>query len=337
MSQDFAAEVAAHVRAGSGRPVNASTLMEVWQGLSRSVIDRVADDWNHTTATYKAGRMEHYLSAEFLMGRALLNNLSNLGIEDDARAALAAHGLNLTDVLEQEPDAALGNGGLGRLAACFLDSCATLDLPVDGYGILYRYGLFRQVFSDGFQIEEPDSWMEDEYPFIIRREEARRVVHYADLDVFAVPYDMPVTGYGTSNVNTLRLWKAEPIHEFDYDAFNSQRFTDAIVDRERTMDISRVLYPNDTTYEGKVLRVRQQYFFCSATLQELIDNYVEHHGANLNGFADFNAIQLNDTHPVLAIPELMRLLMDEHGLGWDAAWTVVTRTFAYTNLSLIHI
>lgn len=183
MSQDFAAGVAAHVRAGSGRPVNASTLMEVWQGLSRSVIDRVADDWNHTTATYKAGRMEHYLSAEFLMGRALLNNLSNLGIEDDARAALAAHGLNLTDVLEQEPDAALGNGGLGRLAACFLDSCATLDLPVDGYGILYRYGLFRQVFSDGFQIEEPDSWMEDEYPFIIRREEARRVVHYADLEI----------------------------------------------------------------------------------------------------------------------------------------------------------
>ena len=335
MSQDFAAEVAAHVRAGSGRPVNASTLMEVWQGLSRSVIDRVADDWNHTTATYKAGRMEHYLSAEFLMGRALLNNLSNLGIEDDARAALAAHGLNLTDVLEQEPDAALGNGGLGRLAACFLDSCATLDLPVDGYGILYRYGLFRQGFSDGFQIEEPDSWMEDEYPFIIRREEARRVVHYADLDVFAVPYDMPVTGYGTSNVNTLRLWKAEPIHEFDYDAFNSQRFTDAIVDRERTMDISRVLYPNDTTYEGKVLRVRQQYFFCSATLQELIDNYVEHHGANLNGFADFNAIQLNDTHPVLAIPELMRLLMDEHGLGWDAAWAVVTRTFAYTNHTVL--
>mgnify|MGYP002716183018 CR=1 FL=1 len=335
MSQDFAAEVAAHVRAGSGRPVNASTLMEVWQGLSRSVIDRVADDWNHTTATYKAGRMEHYLSAEFLMGRALLNNLSNLGIEDDARAALAAHGLNLTDVLEQEPDAALGNGGLGRLAACFLDSCATLDLPVDGYGILYRYGLFRQVFSDGFQIEEPDSWMEDEYPFIIRREEARRVVHYADLDVFAVPYDMPVTGYGTSNVNTLRLWKAEPIHEFDYDAFNSQRFTDAIVERERTSDISRVLYPNDTTFEGKVLRVRQQYFFCSASLQEIVDNYVKHHGENLTDFAKYNSIQLNDTHPVLSIPELMRILLDEHGMGWDEAWEIVTHTFAYTNHTVL--
>ncbi|WP_130864648.1 glycogen/starch/alpha-glucan phosphorylase [Acidipropionibacterium timonense] len=335
MSNDFGCDVAAQVRAESGRPVDSSTTMEVWQGLSRAVVSRVATDWNRTTRQYRAGRMEHYFSAEFLMGRALLNNLSNLGMVEQARSALAAHGINLSDVLDQEPDAALGNGGLGRLAACFLDSCATLDLPVDGYGILYRYGLFRQSFSDGFQVEEPDSWMEDEYPFIIRREEAKRVVHYADLDVYAVPYDMPITGYGTKNVNTLRLWKAEPIREFDYDAFNSQRFTDAIVDRERTMDISRVLYPNDTTYEGKVLRVRQQYFFCSASLQEMVDNYVEHHGANLNGFADFNSIQLNDTHPVLAIPELMRLLMDEHGLGWDAAWAVVRRTFAYTNHTVL--
>ena len=248
---------------------------------------------------------------------------------------MGAFGQNLTDVLEQEPDAALGNGGLGRLAACFLDSCATLDLPVNGYGILYRYGLFKQLFSDGFQTEHPDSWMEEGYPFIIRREEAQRIVTYNDLTVRAIPYDMPITGYGTKNVGTLRLWRAESMEDFDYDAFNSQRFTDAIVERERTADISRVLYPNDTTYEGKVLRVRQQYFFCSASLQEIIENYITHHGEDLSGFADYNAIQLNDTHPVLAIPELMRLLMDEHHLGWDTAWDIVTRTFAYTNHTVL--
>ena len=279
--------------------------------------------------------MEHYFSAEFLMGRALLNNLSNLGMVDEAREALAALGKDLSVVLEEEPDAALGNGGLGRLAACFLDSCATLDLPVAGYGILYRYGLFKQLFDNGFQTEHPDPWMEEGYPFVIRREEEQRIVRYADLTVRAIPYDMPITGYGTQNVNTLRLWKAEPMEEFDYDAFNSQRFTDAIVDRERTMDISRVLYPNDTTFEGKVLRVRQQYFFCSASLQAIVDNYVAEHGSDLRGFAEYNAIQLNDTHPVLAIPELMRILMDEHGLGWEDAWDVVSRTFAYTNHTVL--
>ena len=269
------------------------------------------------------------------MGRALLNNLTNLGLVDEAAKAVDSFGRNLSDVLEQEPDAALGNGGLGRLAACFLDSCATLDLPVAGYGILYRYGLFKQLFSDGFQTEHPDAWMEEGYPFVIRREEAQRIVRYNDLTVRAIPYDMPITGYGTKNVGTLRLWKAESMEEFDYDAFNSQRFTDAIVERERTADISRVLYPNDTTYEGKLLRVRQQYFFCSASLQEIVENYVTHHGEDLRGFSDYNAIQLNDTHPVLAIPELMRILMDEHGLGWDDAWAEVTKTFAYTNHTVL--
>jgi len=309
--------------------------MEAWQGLSAAIIDRIADRWHATERTYAVGRMEHYFSAEFLMGRALLNNLSNLGMVDEAREALAALGKDLSVVLEEEPDAALGNGGLGRLAACFLDSCATLDLPVAGYGILYRYGLFKQLFDNGFQTEHPDPWMEEGYPFVIRREEEQRIVRYADLTVRAIPYDMPITGYGTQNVNTLRLWKAEPMEEFDYDAFNSQRFTDAIVDRERTMDISRVLYPNDTTFEGKVLRVRQQYFFCSASLQAIVDNYVAEHGSDLRGFAQFNAIQLNDTHPVLAIPELMRILMDEHGLGWEDAWDVVSRTFAYTNHTVL--
>ncbi|MCL3778086.1 MULTISPECIES: glycogen/starch/alpha-glucan phosphorylase [unclassified Actinomyces] len=335
MTQNLASTVPSQVRAVSGRPAEASTQMEVWQGLSAAVVDAIADSWHATDERYRAGRMEHYFSAEFLMGRALLNNLTNLGLVEEAQRAVGAFGQDLTDVLEQEPDAALGNGGLGRLAACFLDSCATLDLPVNGYGILYRYGLFKQLFDDGFQTEHPDAWMEEGYPFVIRREEAQRIVRYQDLTVRAVPHDMPITGYGTRNVNTLRLWKAEPMEEFDYEAFNSQRFTDAIVERERTADISRVLYPNDTTYEGKVLRVRQQYFFCSASLQEIVDTYVAHHGEDLRGFSTYNAVQLNDTHPVLAIPELMRLLMDEHHLGWDEAWAEVTRTFAYTNHTVL--
>ena len=335
MSRSLEEQLKSQVRAVSGRPERVSTEMEAWQGLSAAIIDRIADRWHATERTYAVGRMEHYFSAEFLMGRALLNNLSNLGMVDEAREALAALGKDLSVVLEEEPDAALGNGGLGRLAACFLDSCATLDLPVAGYGILYRYGLFKQLFDNGFQTEHPDPWMEEGYPFVIRREEEQRIVRYADLTVRAIPYDMPITGYGTQNVNTLRLWKAEPMEEFDYDAFNSQRFTDAIVDRERTMDISRVLYPNDTTFEGKVLRVRQQYFFCSASLQAIVDNYVAEHGSDLRGFAEYNALQLNDTHPVLAIPELMRILMDEHGLGWEDAWDVVSRTFAYTNHTVL--
>lgn len=335
MSRSLEEQLKSQVRAVSGRPERVSTEMEAWQGLSAAIIDRIADRWHATERTYAVGRMEHYFSAEFLMGRALLNNLSNLGMVDEAREALAALGKDLSVVLEEEPDAALGNGGLGRLAACFLDSCATLDLPVAGYGILYRYGLFKQLFDNGFQTEHPDPWMEEGYPFVIRREEEQRIVRYADLTVRAIPYDMPITGYGTQNVNTLRLWKAEPMEEFDYDAFNSQRFTDAIVDRERTMDISRVLYPNDTTFEGKVLRVRQQYFFCSASLQAIVDNYVAERGSDLRGFAEYNAIQLNDTHPVLAIPELMRILMDEHSLGWEDAWDVVSRTFAYTNHTVL--
>ena len=335
MTQNLVTTVPSAVRSVSGHPAEASTQMEVWQGLSAAVVDAIADNWYTTDQRYRAGRMEHYFSAEFLMGRALLNNLTNLGLVRQAQEAVGAFGQNLSEILEQEPDAALGNGGLGRLAACFLDSCATLDLPVAGYGILYRYGLFKQLFSDGFQTEHPDPWMEEGYPFVIRREEAQRIVTYNDLTVRAIPYDMPITGYGTRNVNTLRLWRAESMEEFDYDAFNSQRFTDAIVERERTADISRVLYPNDTTYEGKVLRVRQQYFFCSASLQEIVENYVTHHGDDLSGFADFNSVQLNDTHPVLAIPELMRLLMDEHHLGWDAAWDVVSHTFAYTNHTVL--
>lgn len=325
----------AQVRTVAGRTPENSTDYEFWTGLSAALIEQIADRWEKTTQAYAAGRQQHYFSAEFLMGRAMLNNLTNLGMVDEAKKAVSAFGKNLTDVLESEHDAALGNGGLGRLAACFLDSCATQDLPVTGYGILYRYGLFKQSFSNGFQCEHPDPWMEEGYPFVIRREEQQRIVQFDDLTVRAIPYDMPITGYGTDNVGTLRLWKSEPMEEFDYDAFNSQRFTDAIVERERVNDLCRVLYPNDTTYEGKVLRVRQQYFFVSASLQSMVDNFIAHHGEDLTEFATYNSIQLNDTHPVLAIPELMRILLDEHDLSWEDAWNVVTNTFAYTNHTVL--
>ena len=332
---DFQTAVSGHVRAAAGVSPTTATDRKFWSGLSSSVMEQIADNWEATRSAYAATRQQHYFSAEFLQGRALLNNLTNIGLVDEARAATQATGHELADVLEAEHDAALGNGGLGRLAACFLDSAVTQDFPVTGYGLLYRYGLFRQSFDNGFQREEPDAWMENGYDFIIRRASEQRLVHFDDMDVRAIPYDMPITGYGTDNVGTLRLWKSEPIDEFDYDAFNSQRFTEAIVERERVMDICRVLYPNDTTYEGKVLRVRQQYFFVSASLQQMIDNYIEHHGEDLTGFAEYNCIQLNDTHPVLAIPELLRLLLDEHGMGWDEAWKVVTETFAYTNHTVL--
>ena len=335
MTADLTSNLCGFIRAASGKSSRNSTPTEFWEGLSAFVVNRIADDWDATTQRYQQGRQEHYFSAEFLEGRALLNNLVNLGMLEDAAAAVRECGQELSDVLDTEHDAALGNGGLGRLAACFLDSCATLNLPVTGYGILYRYGLFRQTIDNGFQNEHPDPWMEEGYPFVIRREEQAKYVNFADMHVRAIPYDMPIVGYGTKNVNTLRLWKSEPIEEFDYDAFNSQRFTDAIVERERVADLCRVLYPNDTTYEGKVLRVRQQYFFVSASLQNIIEVYKKNHGDDFSEFGELNSIQLNDTHPVLAIPELMRLLLDEEGLGWDEAWAIVQQTFAYTNHTVL--
>ena len=326
--------VGGHVRAAAGTSPEHASTRKFWTGLSRNIQERIADDWERTRQTYNATRQQHYFSAEFLMGRALLNNLTNLGLVEEAQAAARELGHELTDVLEVENDAALGNGGLGRLAACFLDSAVTQDYPVTGYGLLYRYGLFRQSFDNGFQVERPDPWREEEYPFTIRRASDQLVVHFDDMKARAIPYDMPITGYGTHNVGTLRLWKAEPWEEFDYDAFNSQHFTEAIIERERVSDICRVLYPNDTTYEGKKLRVRQQYFFTSASLQAMIRSHLSHHG-HLNNFAEYHSVQLNDTHPVLAIPELMRLLMDEHGMGWEEAWEIVSNTFAYTNHTVL--
>ena len=324
-----------HLYAEFGKSVENATNHEFWTALSRAVMGQLAPDWEQTRHLYNQGRQAHYFSAEFLVGRSLLNNIVNLGLYDDVQEIVKEAGFDMTDLEEEETDPGLGNGGLGRLAACFLDSCATLDLPVTGYGILYRYGLFRQEIEDGFQKEYPDVWMELPYPFNVRQSSDKVTVHFNDMDIYAVPYDLPVTGFGTENVNALRLWKPEPAQEFDFNLFNSQRFDDAVILRNRVNDINRVLYPNDTSYDGKVLRVRQQYFFVSASLQNILKRFIAVHGKDFKKFPDYNSIQLNDTHPVLAIPELMRLLIDDHQVSWDDAWEITQKTFAYTNHTIM--
>jgi len=323
------------INAGSGKRVESATGFEKWMALSRSVMERIGPVWEDTSNNYKKERQAHYFSAEFLVGRSLVNNLVNLDFLDEAKEAAKSLGTTIDEIEEQENDAGLGNGGLGRLAACFLDSCATMNLPVTGYGIMYRYGLFRQDIENGFQHEYPDTWREKGYPWLIRRDELKVKVEFDDITVYAVPHDMPVTGYKTKNVNTLRLWKAEPAHEFDFNLFNSQRFDDAVIERNRVNDIWRVLYPNDSSYDGKVLRVRQQYFFVSASLKDIVRSHKKAFGDSLENFAQKHCIQLNDTHPVIGIPELMRILTVENNIPWDEAWGITKSTFAYTNHTIL--
>ncbi len=308
-----------------------------WQlhnALSRAVMDLIAGDWRASEDARSHARRAGYLSAEFLVGRAVYNNLCCLGILDEVRALMAEHGVDIGRFEEIE-DAALGNGGLGRLAACFLDSAATLGLPLDGYGIRYRFGLFRQTIEDGFQKEYADHWTRYGDPWSVRREEESVQVVYADQTVKAVPYDMPIIGYGTRNVGTLRLWQAEPLEEFDFTLFNSQKYDEAVREKNRAEDISRVLYPNDDTEEGKILRFKQQYFFSSASLQSMIRDYKRAYGNDLSGFGERYAVQLNDTHPVVSIPELCRLLMDGEGMSFLDAFAVAQKTFSYTNHTIM--
>ena len=323
------------IAAGSGKRPEAATKYEKWIALTKAVMSRIGHNWYDTNENYAKGRQAHYFSAEFLVGRSLVNNLINLGIYEEADEALKEFGTSLSELEDQESDPGLGNGGLGRLAACFLDSAATHDLPVTGYGIMYRYGLFRQEIEDGFQKEYPDTWREKGYPWMVRRDELSVRIHYDDLEVIAVPYDLPITGFGTKNVNTLRLWMAKPAQEFDFNLFNSQRFDDAVIGRNRVNDIWRVLYPNDTSYDGKVLRVRQQYFFVSASLQDIVRKHKENFGDDLSNFAQYHSIQLNDTHPVVAIPELMRILTVGNGMEWSKAWEITRKTFAFTNHTIL--
>jgi len=328
-------KISSHIRGNYGKPVDRCTLNEFWDGLAKTILEITSGSWEKTGETYSKGRTVAYLSAEFLVGRAMLNNLINLGIYEEAKEAMASFGVNLSDVLETETDASLGNGGLGRLAACFIDSCATLNYPVRGYGILYRYGLFKQAIEDGFQVESPDRWMENGYAFTVPRYEDKVLVHYNDFDVWAIPYDMPIIGYGTNNINRLRLWKAEPLSDFDFSQFNDQNFDGSVGLRNRANDIWRVLYPNDTSNDGKLLRVRQQYFFVSASVQDLVRIYKKEHGDDLSDFAKYNMMQLNDTHPVIAIPELMRVFIDENGMDWQKAWGIVRESFGYTNHTIL--
>ncbi|PAB59696.1 glycogen/starch/alpha-glucan phosphorylase [Anaeromicrobium sediminis] len=307
---------------------------EKYVALSKSIMEQIVDRWIGTKETYEESKEAYYLSAEFLMGRALGNNLINLGIYEDVKELLNEMNIDINKVEEIEEDAGLGNGGLGRLAACFMDSAATCDVPLTGYGIRYSHGIFRQKIVDGFQVEKGDNWLKYGDPWSIRREENTVLVRFADQIVKAIPYDTPVIGYGTNNINTLRLWQCEPLVDFDFELFNEQKYDEAVRGKNKAQDISRVLYPNDSNDDGKILRLKQQYFFVSASLQDLIRKH-KSLNRDLLDFAKYNSVQLNDTHPTVAIPEMMRLLVDDEELSWEDAWEVTRKTFAYTNHTIL--
>ena len=311
-----------------------ATPNQLHTAVSRSLMAGIADRWHLSVEKHQNVRHAYYFSAEFLMGRMIYNNLLCLGMTEEIGQLLEKNGASL-DAFEEVEDCALGNGGLGRLAACFLDSAATLNLPLDGYGIRYKYGLFKQKIEGGFQKEEADDWTRYGDPWSLRREDEAVRVEFADQTIVAVPYDMPIIGYGTDNIGTLRLWQAEPVQAFDFNLFNAQQYDAAVAERNRAEDISRVLYPNDSTDEGKILRLKQQYFFCSASLQDIIRKYKKTYGNDFSHFAEMNAIQLNDTHPVISIPELIRLLTDGEGLSFDAALDICKQVFSYTNHTIL--
>lgn len=301
--------------------------------VSKAIMADIADVWERSQKRHGQRRRAYYLSAEFLVGRAIYNNMLCAGIYDEVGEILKECGTDISRMEEIE-DAALGNGGLGRLAACFLDSAATLSLPLDGYGIRYRFGLFRQYFEDGFQRESADDWSRFGDPWSIRVDEDIQTVHFSDGDVLAVPYDMPIIGCGGKHISTLRLWQAEPVRRFDFDAFNDQKYDKSVREKNRAEDISRVLYPNDSTPAGRLLRLKQQYFFSSASLKDMLRRFKADHGEDYQKLPDFVTIQLNDTHPVISIPELIRLLGAE-GVGFDDALDIAKRVFNYTNHTIM--
>ena len=311
-----------------------ATPQELHEALGKAVMMAISDNWNRSKRTRMHQRKAYYISAEYLIGRLVYSNLYNLGILDEMKQLFAERGVDLA-VLEDVEDAALGNGGLGRLAACFLDSAASCDLPLSGYGLRYRFGLFKQSFDDnGSQVESADDWTKYGDPWSYRRYNHTVKVYFPDHTVLAVPYDVPVIGYGTENINTLRLWQCEAEEELDFNAFNDQDYSRALAAKNKAEDITRVLYPNDSTWEGKRLRIKQQYVLSSASLQDMLRTYKVAHGQDLSHFAEYYAVQLNDTHPAMSIPELIRLLMLE-GMDFDQSFAIAQKTFSYTNHTVL--
>lgn len=334
-TKEFKITIERILKTDYGKNIDKAKDYEKYNALSKAVMGIIIDKWDKTDEVYAKGKQAYYLSAEFLMGRALGNNLMNLGIYEEVKEVLKKLNININDIEEIEEDAGLGNGGLGRLAACFMDSSASTNIPLTGYGIRYSHGLFKQSFKDGFQMEQADNWLKYGDPWSIRHEDDAVIVEFGDEKVKAIPYDTPIIGYGTNNINKLRLFKAEPLQDFDFELFNSQEYAEAVKEKNKAEDISRVLYPNDSTVEGKMLRLKQQYFFVSAALKDLVRSFKKQHGNNFELFKEYHAIQLNDTHPVVAIPELMRILIDEEKLSYDKAWEITVATFSYTNHTIL--
>ena len=352
--EKFKKELESNVRMLFRRKLEEATPQQIYQAVAYSVKDDIIDNWIETHKAYEKQdkKMVYYMSMEFLMGRALGNNMINLLCYDDVRETLEELGLDLNLIEDQEPDAALGNGGLGRLAACFLDSLATLGYPAYGCGIRYRYGMFKQKIENGYQVEVPDNWLKYGNPFEIKRDEYAVEVKfggYVDVEmhngrqkfvqkgyqsVRAVPYDMPIVGYGNHIVNTLRIWDAEAINNFTLDSFDKGEYQKAVEQENLARTICEVLYPNDNHMAGKELRLKQQYFFISASVQRAIAKYKETHD-DIRKFHEKVTFQLNDTHPTVAVAELMRILVDEEGLEWDEAWEITRKTCAYTNHTIM--
>lgn len=308
---------------------------EIFNAVSLTVLEEIIDNWNETSDTYNRGRMAYYLSAEYLMGRALGNNLMNLGLYDDVKEVLSEMKIDINKIEEIEEDAGLGNGGLGRLAACFIESAATLNMPLMGYGIRYSNGLFKQNIENGFQTECEDTWLKYGEAWSIRKDSETQIIKFSDMTVKAVPYDVPIIGYGTKNINTLRLWQCEALREFDFNLFNNQQYIEAVSARNKAEDISRVLYPNDTAEAGKILRLRQQYFFSSASMKDIIKKHKTKYGSDFSEFAKNNVAQLNDTHPTISILEFLRILVDEENVDFTTALGIAKEFFAYTNHTIL--
>ena len=337
------------------KTVEEASKQQLFQAVAFSIKDVIVDQWIATHKEYEKEDVKtvYYLSMEFLMGRALGNNIINLKADEVVREALTELGLDLNIIEDQEPDPALGNGGLGRLAACFLDSLSTLGYPAYGCGIRYKYGMFEQKIENGFQIEVPDNWLKDGNPFEIKRSEYAVEVKFGGYvrmmkdehgrerfiqenynSVLAVPYDLPILGYGNNIVNTLRIWDAEAINTFNLDSFDKGDYHKAVEQQNLARTICEVLYPNDNHYAGKELRLKQQYFFVSASIQRAVAKYMEQHD-DVRKLHEKACFQLNDTHPTVTVAELMRILMDDYFLSWDEAWNVTTKSCAYTNHTIM--